>query len=164
MLNVYVFYARGCKNTLAVTPTLHCWSKKKRKTQREEWDFQCSWVSLYHGTHIWHWHGPAAQSISCQWHNPAATNEGCCAVVTVSSNSLSGLETQLCPVPATWNHAWLRKLPARRLAPTKTSMLPEFMTLYTLSAYSNLPHTAAQEVLGCLCWAHQGRNASPTPQ
>lgn len=32
--------------------------------------------------------------------------------------------TQPCPVPATWNHAWLRKAPARRLALTRTSMLP----------------------------------------
>lgn len=50
-----------------------------------------------------------------------------------------------------------RKVPARRLALAGTLMLPEFLTLYT-------PLTAAQEGLGCLCWVHQGRNASPTPQ
>lgn len=66
--------------------------------------------------------------------------------------------TQPCPAPATWNHACLRKLPARRLALTGTSMFPELMTP-TLSML-----TAAQEGLGCLCWAHHGRNASPSPQ
>lgn len=66
--------------------------------------------------------------------------------------------TQPCPAPATWNHACLGKLPARRLALTGTPCSQNWWpsTLCTL--------TAAEEGLGCLCWAHQGRNASPSPQ
>lgn len=63
--------------------------------------------------------------------------------------------TQPCPAPATWSHACLREVPAHRLALTGTSMLPEFMALYTLYAYSSTRGA------GWLCW---GRNASPTPQ
>lgn len=152
--NVYVFYACGCKNTLAVTSILHCWSLKK-KTQREEWDFECSWVRPYHGTGVWHWHGPAAQSLSCQCHNPAATSEGYCAVVTISSSSLLRLDTHspVLPPPPGTTPAWEKFL--LRLALTGTSMLPEFMALYTLYAYSSTRGA------GWLCW---GRNASPTPQ
>lgn len=42
LLNVYVFYARGCKSTLAVTPTLHCWSKKKEKYREKNETFSAA--------------------------------------------------------------------------------------------------------------------------
>lgn len=42
--------------------------------------------------------------------------------------------------------------------------IPEFMTLYTSAAYNNLPHKAASDGLSCQCRAHQGGNASTTPQ
>lgn len=35
LLNVYVFYARVCKNVLAVALTLHCWLKKKDREKNE---------------------------------------------------------------------------------------------------------------------------------
>lgn len=150
LLNVCIFHAHWCKSVLAVTLTLHCWLKKK--WQRKEWDFQCSWVSSYHGTPVWHWCGPAAQSILCQCHDPATTNEGYCAVVATGCWGCKYAALSHPQPPGTmpgwgkflladWH--WLRH-----------RLTPEFMFLYTSSAYNNLPHEAPGGGVGCQCQAH----------